>query len=42
MDMQYATNVNPDQNPFLAEYFFDEIHAAYQHSRGCFLLVSFQ
>lgn len=41
MDMQYATNVNPDRNPYLAEHFFDEIHAAYQHSRGCFLLVSF-
>lgn len=39
VDMQYATNVNPDQNPFLAEHFFDEIHAAYQHSRGCFLLL---
>ncbi|CAL7941952.1 unnamed protein product [Xylocopa violacea] len=39
VDMQYATNVNPDRNPFLAEHFFDEIHAAYQHSRGCFLLL---
>ncbi|CAK9825608.1 Protein qui-1 [Anthophora retusa] len=39
VDMQYATNVNPDRNPFLAEYFLDEIHAAYQHSRGCFLLL---
>lgn len=40
VDMQYATNVNPDRNPFLAEHFLDEIRAAYQHSRGCFLLVS--
>ncbi|XP_071874165.1 protein qui-1 [Bombus fervidus] len=39
VDMQYATNVNPDRNPYLAEHFFDEIHAAYQHSRGCFLLL---
>ncbi|XP_076636558.1 NACHT domain- and WD repeat-containing protein 1 [Colletes latitarsis] len=39
VDMQYATNVNPDRNPYLAEYFFNEIHAAYQHSRGCFLLL---
>ncbi|XP_053995458.1 protein qui-1 [Hylaeus anthracinus] len=39
VDMQYATNVNPDRNPFLAEHFYNEIHAAYQHSRGCFLLL---
>ncbi|XP_076684288.1 protein qui-1 [Andrena cerasifolii] len=39
VDMQYATNVNPDRNPFLAEHFLDEIRAAYQHSRGCFLLL---
>ncbi|XP_017797968.1 PREDICTED: NACHT domain- and WD repeat-containing protein 1 [Habropoda laboriosa] len=42
VDMQYATNVNPDRNPFLAEYFLDEIHAAYQHSRGCFLLEYYE
>lgn len=41
MDMQYATNANPDKNPYLAEHFLDEIHAAHRHSRGCFLLVSF-
>lgn len=40
MDVQYATNANPDRNPYLAEHFLDEIHAAYRHSRGCFLLVS--
>ncbi|XP_076184042.1 protein qui-1 [Ptiloglossa arizonensis] len=39
VDMQYATHVNPDTNPFLAEQFFNEIHAAHQHSRGCFLLL---
>ncbi|XP_043524826.1 NACHT domain- and WD repeat-containing protein 1 [Frieseomelitta varia] len=39
MDMQYATNANPDKNPYLAEHFLDEIHAAYRHSRGCFLLL---
>ena len=39
VDMHYATNVNPDRNPFLAEHFFDEINAAYRHSRGCFLLL---
>ncbi|XP_017765803.1 PREDICTED: NACHT domain- and WD repeat-containing protein 1 [Eufriesea mexicana] len=39
VDMQYATDENPDRNPFLAEYFFDEIHAAYQHSRGCFFVL---
>ncbi|XP_076235892.1 protein qui-1 [Calliopsis andreniformis] len=39
VDMQYATNANPDRNPFLAEYFLDEIRAAHQHSRGCFLLL---
>ncbi|XP_078041710.1 NACHT domain- and WD repeat-containing protein 1 isoform X1 [Augochlora pura] len=39
VDMHYATNVNPDRNPFLAEQFLDEIRAAHQHSRGCFFLV---
>ncbi|XP_076220593.1 protein qui-1 isoform X3 [Nomia melanderi] len=39
VDMHYATNANPDRNPFLAEHFLDEIRAAYQHSRGCFFLL---
>ncbi|XP_015433312.1 PREDICTED: NACHT domain- and WD repeat-containing protein 1 [Dufourea novaeangliae] len=39
VDMQYATNTNPDRNPFLAEHFYDEIRAAHQHSRGCFFLL---
>ncbi|XP_026669016.1 NACHT domain- and WD repeat-containing protein 1-like, partial [Ceratina calcarata] len=39
VDMHYATNVNPDRNPFLAEEFLDEIQAAHKHSRGCFFLL---
>ncbi|XP_043276918.1 NACHT domain- and WD repeat-containing protein 1 isoform X2 [Venturia canescens] len=39
VDMQYGTAKNPDVDPLLAEQFLEEISAAHQRSRGCFLIL---
>ncbi|XP_057334739.1 protein qui-1 [Microplitis mediator] len=39
VDMQFGTSRNPDNDPYLAELFLEEIRASFRHSRGCFLLL---